>query len=130
MPGPASEPGHICPSYLAFYIQPHGKVFDELCVRFARLPPQLMIKMANNKPPVPKISQPMQERHGIAATRNANEVTPGRRKVRDDMRIESQFLRRLHAVQQATSVESRQDIKEQRFETAVCLVGGLEGAAP
>lgn len=38
--------------------------------------------------------------------------------MRSDVRIENEFLRRLHIVQQATTAESRQDIKERRSETA------------
>src|SRR2546423_8586964 len=74
-----------------------------------------MIKMADDQMPVSKIDKPMQERYRIAAAGHANQVTPGRRKLGDDVRIESEFLfrRRLHAVQQATGAESRQDIKEQ-----------------
>src|SRR2546421_11718977 len=75
-----------------------------------------MIKMADDEAPVTEIGKPMEQRHGIAPARHANEVTPGRRKLDDDVRIESEFLfrRRLHAVQKATGVESRQDIKERR----------------
>ena len=75
-----------------------------------------MIKMADDQMPVSKIGKPMQERYRIATTGHANQITPGRRKLGDDVRIESEFLfrRRLHAVQQAIGVESRQDIKEQR----------------
>jgi hypothetical protein len=49
-----------------------------------------------------------------------------------DVRIENEFLlrRRLHIVQQATSAESRQDIKERRFAIAVFLGRRFQTAAP
>jgi hypothetical protein len=43
-----------------------------------------------------------------------------------DVRVENEFLWRLHIVQQATSAESRQDIKERRFSIAVFWIGGFK----
>jgi hypothetical protein len=73
-----------------------------------------VIEMANDQVPVSEIRQPMQQRHRVAAPRHANEITAGARKMGGYMWIEDQFLfrRRLHIVQQATSAESRQEIKE------------------
>jgi hypothetical protein len=72
----------------------------------------------------------MQQRHRIAAARHADEVTAGRRKLGDDLGIEPEFLfgRRLHAVEEAIGVESRQGAAV--YKPPFVWVGGLESAAP
>jgi hypothetical protein len=52
---PASELRHIYPAQFAFGVEPRGQPLDELRVRFARSPAQLMIKMADNEAPVSEI---------------------------------------------------------------------------
>jgi hypothetical protein len=49
--------------------------------------------------------------------------------VGDDVRIESEFLfrRRLHAIQQAIGVQSRQDIKERSRRTSNLSKGSADG---
>ena len=64
-----------------------------------------------------ELREPMQQRHRVAATGLADEITARRRIVRDDVRIEGEFFRQrgLHGVKQATRAERRQAIKERRF---------------
>jgi hypothetical protein len=102
---PAGESGDICPAQLAVGVQSRSQPFDELRVTFACGAAQLMIEVADNEAPVSELVKPVEERHGIAAAGHANEVTAGRRKLRDDVGIEPEFLfwRRRHAVQQATA---------------------------
>ena len=80
-----------------------------------------MIEVANNEAAVSEFGEPMQQRHGVTSAGNADEIAAGRRILGDDVRIEREFLlgRRLHAIQQATRLDSRQDIKERRFSIAV-----------
>jgi hypothetical protein len=56
----------------------------------------------------------MQQRHRVAAAGYADEIAAGWRKMGGDVGIENEFPGRLHIVQQATSAESRQAIKERR----------------
>jgi hypothetical protein len=79
----------------------------------------LVIEMANDQVPVSEFGQPMKQRHRVSAARYADEVAAGGRKMGGDVRVENELPGRLHIVQQATSAESRQDIKERRFAIAV-----------
>jgi hypothetical protein len=53
-----------------------------------------MIEMANNEMPVSDVREEVQERHGIPATGNADEITAPGRKSRDDIFRQ----RKLHAL--------------------------------
>ena len=69
-----------------------GQTFDESRVGFARATTQLMIEMANNEPPVIELDQLMQERNGIAATRDADEIRSILRKLREDLQLEATVI--------------------------------------
>ncbi len=97
---PAGEPGHIGPIELALSVQLCGQPLNELGIGPTRTTAELMIKMADHKPPIPEMCELMQQRHGIATSGHANQVAAGARKMGDDVWIEGEFLgrRRLHAV--------------------------------
>ena len=62
---------------------------------------------------VSQVRQTIQERDGIAAPRNADEIAAGRGESGKQFGIDGEFLR--HGSEQAISLEWRQDFKERRF---------------
>ena len=83
----AGPSGHIGPRHLKLTINAGGQALDKPRVRSARAPAQLMIQMANNKPPVPEIRHLMQERNRISPARDADEVARVPRKLLKNLQL-------------------------------------------
>jgi hypothetical protein len=117
---PCGQRFHIRAANLDFEFVRLRELANERRVGAARFAAQFVIEMTDDELLVTAREEPMQKRHGIATAGDADQAAPRRWKSGQDFRIDSQnpWARRLHASQQATGIESRQAIKERRFETA------------
>ena len=69
-----------------------GQTFNESRVGSARATTQLMVEMANEEPPVAKIDELIQQRDRIAAARDADKVPSIRRKLLENLQLETTVI--------------------------------------
>ncbi len=89
LPGLAGKRGNICSARLKLTLELRGQAFDEFRIGLARASAQLMIEMADDEPPIAKIVELMQKRDRIAPAGDADEVCLVRRKLLENLQLET-----------------------------------------